>query len=246
LNQDNESRNEVPEKETRKRGRGFRTMIIAVICVLAVGGTLIAMNGERNFRNNEPLEEQIPPVGDSAPQKDLELDVLQPIPTTDSREEKPSEENKEPASQKAPAEEKISREEGLFYRPVLGKVTNDFSVAEPIYSKTLDQYMVHTGVDIEAEEDSQVKAVAPGTVTAVFEDDKLGTTIQILHENGLVTQYSNLSSGVLVEEGDVVERSQVIGGVGRSALFESLEPPHLHFEVLKDGQPADPNEYVNF
>jgi murein DD-endopeptidase MepM/ murein hydrolase activator NlpD len=48
----------------------------------------------------------------------------------------------------------------------------------------------------------------------------------------------------MVGEGDVVKKGQPISGVGSSALFESLESPHLHFEVLKDGVALDPSEFM--
>jgi murein DD-endopeptidase MepM/ murein hydrolase activator NlpD len=48
----------------------------------------------------------------------------------------------------------------------------------------------------------------------------------------------------MVEEGDVVKKGQPISGVGSTALFESLESPHLHFEVLKDGVAIDPSKYI--
>ena len=78
----------------------------------------------------------------------------------------------------------------------------------------------------------------------VYNDDKLGITIEISHGNGIVTKYSNLSTTKMVGEGDVVKKGQPISGVGSSALFESLESPHLHFEVLKDGVPIDPSGYI--
>ena len=41
-----------------------------------------------------------------------------------------------------------------------------------------------------------------------------------------------------------VEKGQVIGAVGKTAPFEIEDPPHLHFEVLKDGENIDPEQYL--
>ena len=57
------------------------------------------------------------------------------------------------------------------------------------------------------------------------------------------SKYSNLSTAAMVEEGDAVTKGQVISGVGNSALFESLDPEHLHFELWVDGQAVDPELY---
>ena len=113
-----------------------------------------------------------------------------------------------------------------------------------IYSVTLDQYMTHCGIDIEAPEDSQVVAAADGTVTAVYEDDRYGTSVEITHSGDMVTIYSNLSNSDMVEIGDTVTCGQIIGGVGSTGLFESLEPAHLHFEILKGGAYVNPADYI--
>lgn len=127
-------------------------------------------------------------------------------------------------------------------------VTNEYAMDRLIYSVTLDQYMTHCGIDIEAPEDTQVVALADGTVTAVYTDDRYGKSIEITHSDGsgLVSIYSNLSTNEMVEIGDTVKAGQIIGGVGSSGLFESLEPAHLHLELLKDGVYVNPQEYITF
>jgi len=171
-------------------------------------------------------------------QEPEEQKVIEPVPTVDSTVKKP-----EPAVEKPPAKSQKSATPA-FTIPVAGEVSKEFSVEIPIYSLTLDQYIIHSGIDIQAPADTPVMAAADGTVTKVYNDDKLGITIEIAHGNGLVTKYSNLSTTKMVEEGDVVEKGQVISGIGSSALFESLEAPHLHFEVLKDGVAIDPRSFI--
>lgn len=136
-----------------------------------------------------------------------------------------------------------------FINPVNSEkalITNPYSMDKLIYSVTLDQYMTHCGTDIEAPEDSQVLAIAQGIVTSIYEDDRYGTSIEITHSENLVSVYSNLSTSEMVEVGDTVTQGQIIGGVGSTGLFESLEPAHLHFELIKDGAYINPADYVNF
>ena len=160
----------------------------------------------------------------------------------------------DPASQvsgKVPTVDSLDSEPAVsaFQFPVKhenAQVTNPYSMDKLIYSVTLDQYMTHCGVDIEAPEDAQVVAVADGTVTAVYEDDRYGTSIEITHPGDIVSVYSNLSTAEMVETGDVVSGGQIIGGVGSTGLFESLEPAHLHFEMLKGGAYVNPGDYIKF
>ena len=156
-----------------------------------------------------------------------------------------------PGSGKVPTVDSLDSEPAVsaFQFPVKhenAQVTNPYSMDKLIYSVTLDQYMTHCGVDIEAPEDAQVVAVADGTVTAVYEDDRYGTSIEITHPGDIVSVYSNLSTAEMVETGDVVSGGQIIGGVGSTGLFESLEPAHLHFEMLKGGAYVNPGDFIKF
>ncbi len=135
----------------------------------------------------------------------------------------------------------------IFVKPIeTGKLLKEFSDKELLYSKTLDQYAIHTGIDIEAKLDTPVKSIADGTLVKVYTDDKYGNSIWIMHADGVMTKYGNLSTLAMVEEGDLVQKGQVISGVGSDALMESLDPPHLHFEVLKGDKPVNPSKYVKY
>ena len=208
-------------------GRKNTAMIgIFVLCatIVAAGGIfLLSGNGEED---SAPY----PETGkEESTRKQAGVSVGSHVPVVDSRERESSE-------QPAP-----SGEIPPFATPVAGApILKEFSVDQLLYSKTLDQFEIHPGIDYEADEDTPVTAAGDGTVTKVENDDKYGLTIEIAHGDGYVTRYSNLSTDKMTEVGDVVRRGDVISGVGRTALFENLDPAHLHFEVWKDGAPMDP------
>ena len=131
-----------------------------------------------------------------------------------------------------------------YIPPVDGTIQLKYSMDSLVYSKTLDQYMTHPGVDISAASSTEVLAIADGTVSKVYNDDRYGVTVHITHEDGLVSIYSNLAEQGLAETGDDVSQGSIIGRVGNTALFESLEESHLHFEMTKDGNPVDPGEFI--
>lgn len=129
--------------------------------------------------------------------------------------------------------------------PVFGQVITDHSVDALVYSKTLEQWHAHHGIDIKAKIGSEVKSAISGVVeSVVLEDPRLGVVVTIDHGNDLKTIYGNLSKTVPVRNGDKVKKGQVIGQVGKSAPFEIEDPPHLHFEVLKNGKPIDPQQFL--
>ncbi|HML36998.1 MAG TPA: M23 family metallopeptidase [Bacillota bacterium] len=202
----------------------FCVVAIASIFTLKSNFNKLDLNGDDNINIAQDKNQQ-------------EQNVVEPVPTVDSTAQKPEEPN-----DKGQNEKKVTA--SSFTIPLKGEITKQFSNEVPIYSQTLDEYLVHNGIDIQAPIDTQVLAAGAGTITKVYNDDKLGITIEISHGNGIVTKYSNLSTTKMVEEGDVVDKGQPISGVGSSSLFESLESPHLHFEVLKDGVPVDPSTYI--
>ena len=158
---------------------------------------------------------------------------------------------KVPVVDSAEDSENSNQDMPMFDNPVKADsalLTNEYAMDHLIYSVTLDQYMTHPGIDIEAPEDTQVVAMAAGCVTGVYIDDRYGKSVEVTHSggSGLVSVYSNLSTNEMVEVGDTVKVGQIIGGVGSAGLFESLEPAHLHLEMLKDGVYVDPQEYINF
>lgn len=119
-------------------------------------------------------------------------------------------------------------------KPVNGEILKLFSDKMPVYSKTMDDWRVHDGIDISAKIGDSVFACASGVVENIFDDKNMGTTVIIDH-NGIKSKYQNLSSNVAVKKGDSVGEGAVIGVVGDSAAYEIADAPHLHFE-LSDGK----------
>lgn len=124
--------------------------------------------------------------------------------------------------------------------PVEGEIGLEFSPNNLIYSKTLQEWTVHNGVDIEAKRGTPVKASESGIVENITETTDKGIEIVISHENGYKTIYSNLSSKDMVKVGDKVTKGQAISGIGNTSAFEYYEPDHLHFEIKKDGEFINP------
>lgn len=128
--------------------------------------------------------------------------------------------------------------------PVSGNVLNEYSDENLIYSKTLDEWTFHSGIDIKANVGTTVKAAFDGTVIDVGTDGLLGNYVIIDHGDGYMTKYCNLLSLKDVSLGQLVKQGQKIGEVGQTASVESLDSPHLHFEVLYNGETQNPLKYL--
>lgn len=141
-------------------------------------------------------------------------------------------------------ETKEEKKELSFEKPVEGEIARDFSKDNLVYSETLKEWVIHLGVDIKADKATVVKAAEAGTVKTIKNDPRFGITVVIEHDNGFETVYSNLLTSEFVVEGENVEKGQSIGTVGNTAIFEIVDEPHLHFEILKDSVQVDPNLYL--
>lgn len=143
-------------------------------------------------------------------------------------------------------EEQVKEEPFLFIPPVSGEVLTPFSGEKLVFSETLNDYRTHGGVDIKSRHLEKVMAAEKGVVKETSFDRLLGITIIIDHENGFETVYSNLSTENMVKAGERIEKGMIISGVGDTAISESGEEPHLHFEIYKDGKAVNPEEYIAF
>ncbi len=116
----------------------------------------------------------------------------------------------------------------------------------PLIDPYTHQEHFHNAVDLRAVEGTEILASADGTVLvgeSVYEKDKgYGKYILIDHGNGLQTQYAHLSE-VLVEKGQSIRQGECIGKVGHTGRSTG---PHLHFELLKEDTPLDPEKYIRF
>ncbi len=131
-----------------------------------------------------------------------------------------------------------------FQKPVDGDIIKEFAKDNLLFSQTLQEWTVHTGIDIKAEKTTVVKSAEAGTVKSIKNDPRYGLTIVVSHDNGFETVYSNLLTSEFVVEGEKVDKGQSLGTVGNTAAFEVADDSHLHFEILKDSVQVDPSIYI--
>src|SRR5207244_8375782 len=92
----------------------------------------------------------------------------------------------------------------------------------------------------QADTGTSIYAAAGGVVVASEVHPAYGNMIEIDHGNDLVTRYAHASK-LLVKKGDLIKRGQRIGEVGTTGRSTD---PHLHFEVLVQGVPQDPQKVL--
>ena len=98
----------------------------------------------------------------------------------------------------------------------------------------------HSGLDLSAPSGTPIYATGPGIVTKSGWGTGYGQYVEIDHGNGYITRYAH-ASRLLVNAGDRINAGEHIANVGCTGRCTG---PHLHFEVVKDGQRKNPSTYL--
>lgn len=104
-------------------------------------------------------------------------------------------------------------------------------------------YMQNSGVDYASDNIFDVISILDGTVISVENNDIMGTTIEIRHNNDLISVYQSLSD-VTVSKDDKVIQGQIIAKSGLSNIEKDMGN-HLHFELYHKGKIVNPEEFYN-
>lgn len=133
-----------------------------------------------------------------------------------------------------------------YYNLPLGTdILKDYSPDTPSYNATMGDWRTHAGVDFQGADGEQVKAIANGTVTAVYTDTLYGTVLEIDHGNGVTAKYCGFNKDTIeVKKGSKVTSGSLLGYLG-TVPFEKSDLSHLHFEITYNGKNVDPLELMN-
>lgn len=120
----------------------------------------------------------------------------------------------------------------IFLAPIKGMVSDTFAPSRN-----------HFGTDVVAPKGSLIKATQKGTVLVATWSADTGHMLAIQHDNNVVSFYKHNAS-LLKKTGDRVTAGEGIAIIGNTG--EMTEGPHLHFELWFNGQPINPQRYIQF
>ena len=101
----------------------------------------------------------------------------------------------------------------------------------------------HQGIDLAGKKGSPVFSAGSGRVVYVGRKfSGYGKMILVDHGKGVATLYSHLNR-FFVRSGQRVHKRQLLGSMGRTGRATGV---HLHFEVMEDKIPIDPEIYIRF
>lgn len=203
---------------------GFYLALFVCVCLVAIGGVWFTKNNVDNLALNQGFVNKADKNNDELHL--IEKENNDAVPTTTE-----SDENLEKAKEK-------KNESKLSY---LGtEISREYSEKDPSYSKTLDVWEIHKGIDVTSKQGSQVKSLLDGQVVSIFEDDSHGVSVKVKSENNIIVVYSNLDKSTKVKKDQKIKSGEVLGIVGNTTSVESEDGVHVHVEAFKGKEYIDP------
>ena len=134
-------------------------------------------------------------------------------------------------------------EDSVLTWPASGAVIMGYSMDQTVFFQTLEQYKYTPAMIIGGEVGETITAPAAGIVTNIEETAQTGTTVTLDMGNGYTAVYGQLTD-VPLSTGDYVNAGEMIGNLSEPTKYYSVEGPNLYFEILKDGGPVDPMNFM--
>ena len=247
------------ERPSFLRGKGAAVGI--VICFVAV----IAMVGAYTFNNyQDRMDEQVAKAEEKLTEDNSEEttanDIVLPEADSSTEDTSETEDESEVQAEETPAETEGSTddteaagtaseaevwfsEDSTLAWPASGAVLIGYSMDHTVFFSTLEQYKYNPALIIGGEVGETIAASAAGIVTNIEDTAQTGTTVTLDMGNGYSAVYGQLTD-VPVAIGDYIASGETIGTLNEPTKYYSVEGPNLYFEILKDGEPVDPMNFM--
>ena len=234
---------------------GFYVILFVCLCIVAAVASITANNNKKLSSKQEVSQKEQANAADVIKEQQKEYEGALQVKEEKKAKAKAEVLKEVPSIKKVTTGNAASVSKSVnakFEKPVVnGLLARAYSKdIDPVVWKTDGSYRTNLGIDIQAKMGESVVAVMDGVVKEAGTDvaNQKGKMVEIDHQNGFVTKYSNLDEKILVKKGDKVTKKQKIGTVGNTSLnsFKEDYGSHLHFEVLQSSKSIDPAKYVKY
>lgn len=125
-------------------------------------------------------------------------------------------------------------------RPVhSGYISSEFGFRRDPFN---GRQKMHKGVDYAGPTGTDIFSVGGGVVSFVGRKAGYGNVVEIDHGEGVISRYAHLNA-IKVKESQVVKKGDMVAWMGSTGRSTG---PHLHLEVLKNGEQVNPREYLGY
>jgi len=127
--------------------------------------------------------------------------------------------------------------------PIVGNILIGYSMDDPVYHATLEQYRLSPAMVIGATVGADVGAIWDAQITDISYSPQLGNQVTMSLGDGYECIYAQLED-IQVEAGSYVSKGDIIGKIADPTPYYSVEGPNLYLEILKDDTPVDPMTFM--
>lgn len=227
-----------------------RQYIAAVACLMAgaigfVGAYSSQRADSKKQEITKPIERpaRISRIAETSNTIEPKKPVEKPVIKEEKKETKAPKKPKVQVSQQKEEVEVLHFSFKNTASPLKGEVLLPYSMDRRVYFPTLDQYKHNSAVVIKANEDDKVCFFAKGNITNIENNEETGCTVTEDLGDGYTAIYGQLKD-LTVKVGDSVECGSIAGYINKPTKYYSVEGSNLYFQLLKDGTPVDPTEYI--
>lgn len=208
-----------------------KTVVLSAAVIVITLSVLLTVTLVNNRAKRSALPDPNTGIEQEIPQKNRESDTKEP-PQNEPSEDKPTMTDEEPP---------------ILGLPAQGVISKSYSKDIQVFSRTMNDYRVHLGLDVSTAESAPVYAMADGTVSQIWEDPLMGWCLAVNHSGDCQTVYKNLAPDFAgdIATGVSVKSGQLLGTVGDTSVLEFAEEPHLHLEMMVKGESVDPMDYFS-
>ena len=233
------------ERPAFLKGKG--AAVGAVLCFVAV----ITMVGsytynhykkdmERQIKDAQTTAEQLT-EDDNAENQESQKDVQQENENSMENGNTSTEEIQSTASSNT--QNVWFTQESTLAWPASGATLLSFSMDHTVYFPTLEQYKYNPALIIGGTQGEVIHAAAAGVVESIEQTAQTGTTVTLDMGNGYTAVYGQLDE-VAAAVGDYIAAGEEVGTLNSPTKYYSVEGPNLYFEIMKDGAPVDPMNFM--
>ena len=212
-------------------------LVISFVALITIVGAITFSNfGKKSEEKPSDTEDKMQAELDTEEEEEEETQVSQ---GDNIQAELPME---TPAIMEQP-ELSFGENEKLLW-PIDGNVLMNYSMDQTIYFATLDQYKYNPALVIEGQVGQDVRSVKEGEVILIEKNADTGNTVTVSLGDGYEAKYGQLGE-VLVTQGERISQGDLIGYLGEPTKYYTVEGCNLYFQLLKDGEPVNPLEYLD-
>ncbi|MGN1061458.1 MAG: peptidoglycan DD-metalloendopeptidase family protein [Candidatus Coproplasma sp.] len=220
------------EKRTNKRKLLIRYLILAACILLIASITVISICAANDWFRVSISDTVDKGDNDDKPDEG-NTDGGNTGDNTDNTDDNPSEDDKPTSGDTS------------WVSPV--SVMNVITPYDFVEDVTLmNMWHFHTGLDLAAEVGTPVVCCFDGVVESIVTGDELdGNKVTVKHADGVKTVYSFIDVTPSLKAGDSVKKGETLGTVAEPTGKECMLEAHVHFEVIENGESANPDKYLD-